>query len=198
MVCSRVGSDPLGNELIRYLGERDLETRFIQRDEQHPTGTVTVKIDRADQPTYEIHEDVAWDYLDFDECWVDLFAQASAVYFGTLAQRSPISRSALMRGLDLADNALRVYDVNLRSPWFSRAVIESSLQRADVVKLNQHESDTLRELLPTAGRTPKDLVREWFDQYGVRLICLTLWPGRLHNRFAGGTDRPAGASNNGC
>ena len=47
VICSRVGSDELGDALVQYLDERGLEPDGIQRDPQHPTGTVTVETNAA-------------------------------------------------------------------------------------------------------------------------------------------------------
>ena len=66
VVCSRVGRDPLGDELVDFLAGQELATDWIQRDAEHPTGTVTVDTTRADHPEYTIHEHVAWDHLEFD------------------------------------------------------------------------------------------------------------------------------------
>jgi fructokinase len=173
VICSRVGSDPLGDELVVHLAGRGLETRFIQRDRLHPTGTVTVSTERADHPTYVIHEGVAWDYLRFDQNWSQLFGQAAAVCFGTLAQRCPESRAAIKSGLAVAESALRVYDVNLRPPWCSRELIEDSLRRAQVVKLNADEMVTLTDLLGLGGSGPDGFSQALRDRFGVTLVCVT-------------------------
>ena len=151
VVCARVGCDDLGAELLQHLGDHGLDTDFIQRDEHHPTGTVTVHAERVDQPEYVIHEDVAWDHLDCDEQWTGLFKRADAVCYGTLAQRSPAGRRAVMNALDAASGGLKVCDVNLRPPWYSRAIVAQSLRRADVVKLSASELDVVCGFLDVGG-----------------------------------------------
>jgi fructokinase len=173
IVCSRVGDDDLGTQLVSYIEQRGLSARYIQRDPQHPTGTVTVNATRPDHPEYIIHEDVAWDHMTFDDTWPELLANASAVCFGTLAQRSPASRRAITQALDHATGALLVYDVNLRSPFWNRELIESSLHRADVVKLNIHEVSVLARLLAPDADSPGRLGEFLVRNYEVRLICVT-------------------------
>ena len=90
VVCSRVGCDPPGDDLVDFLAGQDLATDWIERDAEHPTGTVTVDTTRVDHPEYTIHERVAWDHLEFDAALEDLMAGAAAVCFGTLAQRAPV------------------------------------------------------------------------------------------------------------
>ena len=173
VVCTRVGADAPGRELIQYLVDRGLETRCVQRDDEHATGLVTVDTSRPDHPIYTIHEDAAWDYAEFDASWAGAFAEAAAVCFGTLAQRSAGSREAISRGLDATAEALRVYDVNLRPPWYTREVIEASLHRATVVKLNAAELETLADLLGLTGHGTADLGRALLDRYAGQLVCIT-------------------------
>jgi fructokinase len=173
MICSRVGRDALGDELVQYLAGRGLDTRFVQHDHQHPTGTVTVNTERPDHPSYVIHEAVAWDHLRFDQTWADLFRRAAAVCFGTLAQRSPESRATIRQVLSAASAALRIYDVNLRPPWCALEVIEDSLRRAQVVKLNEDELLTLADRLDLGGSEPGSFGSALRDRFGVQLVCIT-------------------------
>lgn len=173
VICSRVGSDAMGDALLQHLRGQGLETQYIQRDAEHPTGTVTVETTRVDQPSYRIHENVAWDHLEFDNRLCTLVENASAVCFGTLAQRSPQSRATIIRALGASQRALRVYDINLRPPYYTQQTIEASLQLADVVKLNIGE---VAVVAPMLGLEPDDV--QGFSEafrvsYGVRLVCIT-------------------------
>src|SRR5205085_2856775 len=114
IVASRLGRDSLGDEAIRHLADLNLTTAFIERDPLHPTGTVHVEIDHAGQPKFEIVEDVAWDFLEWTPDWEQLAATASAICFGSLAQRGPKSRGTIRKLLAARNNAVRVFDVNLR------------------------------------------------------------------------------------
>jgi len=97
--ASRLGEDSLGTEAIRRLGELGLSIEFIQKDSDHPTGTVRVEVDRTGQPRFEISESVAWDFLEWTPEWQKLAQQADAVCFGSLAQRSERSRGTIRRFL---------------------------------------------------------------------------------------------------
>jgi len=172
-VCSRVGTDELGDKLLEYLRGNGLDTRYIQVDEHHPTGTVTVHTESADAPSYTIHEGVAWDYLTFSGEWPDLFTGASAVCFGTLAQRTPQNRDTIERCLAAAGDALRIYDVNLRPPHYADEWIRRSMEAAQVVKLNESEVEVLANDLglPDGGLDAfSAAVQSGFD---VETICVT-------------------------
>jgi len=172
-VCSRVGCDVAGDELEDTLARRGLDTRMIQRDRGRATGGVTVSLSCPEHPSYEIHEDVAWDGLEFTAEWARCAAAAAAICFGTLAQRSATSRATIMSMLEAGGDALRVYDVNLRAPWYSREVIVSSLQRADVIKLNGDEVRELAEMLGLAGTTPGAIGAALRSAYPRALVCVT-------------------------
>jgi len=173
IVCSRVGADALGDELVAVVSCHGLQSRYIQRDPDHPTGTVTVDTTQADRPAYTIHEQVAWDHLAFDAETEALMASASAVCFGTLAQRSEPSRATIHRCLAAARSALIVYDVNLRQRWYERAWIERSLDAARVVKLNIDEVAVLARLLEIASSEPAAFAQTLQDRHGVETVCIT-------------------------
>lgn len=173
VVCSRVGRDQAGDELLGYLHDHGLGSDHIQRDDNHPTGTVTVHTDRADSPSYTIHENVAWDFLEFTDRLRSLFESAGAVCFGTLAQRNEVTRKSIARCLDAARNSLRVFDVNLRPPHYAKEWIEVSLKRADVVKLNDDEVKTLCPLLAIEGDSPRGFARAVIERYGISTVVVT-------------------------
>jgi fructokinase len=173
-VCSRVGRDALGDELLEFLRRHRLDTDYVQRDADHKTGWVTVDLTRPQHPEYTIHEDVAWDYLAFDEPTRGLASQAAAICFGTLAQRSDASRETIYACLDAAPaDCLRVYDVNLRRPWYERRHVERSLHRANLVKLSEEEVVALTEMLDLGMDDPHFFANTIRQAYEVDLVCVT-------------------------
>lgn len=173
VVCSRLGADPDGCELRSYLAQRGLTTDSIQTDPDHPTGRVTVDSTDPSRPAFTIHENVAWDYLAFDEAWRALMHQAAAVCFGTLAQRGEISRASIQLCLTTAANALRVYDVNLRPPWYDRQWIVGSLEVCHIAKLNQEEAVLLSDLLDVGAHDPTDFGQRLRSRFNLDLVCVT-------------------------
>lgn len=178
VVASRIGQDKLGNELRDFLEDHRLDTSCLQTDSQHPTGTVTVDMPKPDHPQYTIHTDVAWDHLEFDPPLEAACEQADAICFGTLAQRSPQSRETIQRCVSAASNALIVYDVNLRAPFYDRNTIEASLHNCHIAKFNDDESALLTDMLSLTGTNiTKDnldaLAAHMLAQYNLRAVCIT-------------------------
>lgn len=173
LVASRVGADADGGELRAVLKANGLSTRLVQVDAAHPTGRVTVELEDG-EPRYQIHEEVAWDYLAPEAELLDAMSLAAAVCFGTLAQRSPVSRATIHDCLAATgDRTLIVYDVNLRQDWFSRDWVERSLHSADVVKLNDHEWGQLNRLLDLEATGVEDFARISQERFGLGLVCIT-------------------------
>lgn len=173
VVCSRVGRDTDGDALCAYLAERGLSAEFVQRDVKHPTGTVTVDVSRPDHPIFTIHEQVAWDYLEYNAALAGLMDRAQVVCFGTLAQRHPASRETIRQALAAARRALIVCDVNLRQNWYTRESIEQSLAAAHVVKLNVDEARVLDALFEYGAHDPVDFAARLTARYDISLVCVT-------------------------
>lgn len=173
LVATRVGTDSDGDELVSFLNGKGIDTSVVQRDPEHPTGTVTVSFNDAGQPEYVIHEPVAWDCLEPTSALEETLRTSDAVCFGTLAQRSERSRRTIQHVIGLtSSDCLRVYDVNLRQDYYDRDWIDASLKQATIVKLNDDEVATLAPLLGV----PADQVefsRAVIDNWGPRVVCVT-------------------------
>lgn len=174
VVASCVGDDEAGREILGLLRGASVDIQYVAVDVAHPTGKVTVDVDERGDPVYTFHKDAAWDHIPASSRLDALAARADAVYFGTLAQRSKTSRETVETFLcAVPDKALRIFDVNLRWPFYDRGVIESSLEVANVLKINSEELDLLADLFAPEldrSRVPAELARV-FD---LKLVAVTL------------------------
>ena len=172
--ASRVGRDSLGNEAIQRLAQLELSAEFVQSDAIHCTGTVQVEIDKVGQPRFDITESVAWDSLEWTSSWQQLARQADAVCFGSLAQRSPASRSTIRRFLQATrPEAARIFDVNLRQNFYTAEILAESMKLATIVKLNHEELPKIMGLLGCASGSEKDLAQHLLSSYHLKLVCVT-------------------------
>jgi len=172
-VISCVGADVSGKSLLACLGEFGVATDGVSEDPGHPTGTVEVSLGSDGQPEYNICRDVAWDHLKVTPGLLGMAAAADAVCFGTLGQRSAVSRQTI-RHLVAATrtDAVRVFDVNLRQDYFTADVIHESLQLANVLKLSDSELPVLAQLLDLEGSVDKQL-QTLFVRYELAWIVYT-------------------------
>ena len=170
---SAVGDDALGREILDIVAEKRLRSLIAVTDQ--PTGTVQVELDARGVPSYKITEDVAWDNIPFTPEMEALAARADAVCFGSLVQRMA-SRGSVLRFLRATrPEALRVFDINLRQHYYSREVIEASLQLADILKINDEEIRTVAALFALPG-DDRAVCRALISRYGLRLVILTQGP----------------------
>lgn len=172
-LISRVGQDSLGRQAMSACHSAGLIADFIQKDLIHPTGKVRVDLDKRGVPRFEIEPNSAWDFLEENETVISLTKVARAVCFGTLAQRNENSRKTIQNLLDMVGpGCLRVLDLNLRPPFYDREVIESSLRKADVLKLNSDELKILSGFYSLKGN-PAELVRALLDKFSLKYVALT-------------------------
>lgn len=173
IVVSRVGNDHLGTELMTFLTSKGLQTDWIQTDFTAPTGSVTVSLNAQHQPEYVIHQNVAWDFLEFNSALENVMSQADAVCFGTLAQRSPVSRETIQKAVAVtSSDCLRVYDVNIRQHFYDIEWIQRSLSLASIVKLNDEEVQLLAPLLGLPD-DETEFASVLVESYALELVCIT-------------------------
>ena len=146
-ILSRIGRDDLGRKAVDLLDPLPADTEFLQVDPVHETGRVTVEF-KEGQPHFTIHEPAAWDFLELSDEWVRLAERADAICFGSLAQRSLESRQTIQTlAAQAKAKCVRVFDVNLRPPFYSSEVVQESLELASVMKMNDTEVPLVLGLL---------------------------------------------------
>src|SRR5262249_43856015 len=174
IVASRVGDDRLGQEAVWQLKSSGLDTAYLQADQIYQTGTVLVRVDSNGQPEYKICEDVAWDHLAWSEQWQELALGADAVCFGSLAQRSEVSRSTIRQFLQsVRVDAARIFDVNLRQSFYSGEVLRVALLHANIMKVNHEELPRIIELFGEKVSGERESAKWLADEFGLKLVCVT-------------------------
>ena len=170
---TRVGRDPLGDEICDFLKSQGLCLDLVQRDLVHGTGTVVVEPGTTGTK-YTFKPDSAWDFLEPTPSLLAAMRSAKAVCFGTLAQRCPVSREAIHTCLASASSdCLIVYDVNLRPPFYEREWIERSLYRARIVKLNDDEVRVLSGMLGATQSDNSGFAKWLMNHFDLELVCIT-------------------------
>lgn len=168
---SAVGQDALGDELLEVTAAHNINMAVSRVD--YPTGTVQVTLCNG-QPNYEICENVAWDYIPLTEESINLAKKAKAISFGTLAQRHEVSREttkALVQAVP--EDALKVYDINLRQHFWSKELIEASLEMANIFKINDEELENLKPVFGLEDMDTDQTCRYFMDKFSLRMLVLT-------------------------
>lgn len=173
-VVSAVGSDPLGQEIIENFTSKGLN--HLIEEVPYPTGTVQVEIDQAGIPQYEIKENVAWDNIPYTARLEALAQRTRAMCFGSLAQRNVVSRQTINRFLDAMnhdDETLVVFDVNLRQGFYNKEILCESMQRCNILKINDEELVTVSRMFGYPGIDLQDKCWILLGKYNLKMLILT-------------------------
>lgn len=161
-----IGTDMLGDETIENLHASGLDLSYVTRNTL-PTGQVCVSLDEKGVPQYDIIKNVAWDAIECSQATVELVSDADVVCWGSLAQRSEKSRNAILKIIDAAPaTSMKVFDINIRQHFYSKELIVNSLQRANVLKLNEDELPLLISMLA--------LPTDYIEAIGELISCFLL------------------------
>jgi fructokinase len=147
-LITRIGKDEKGEQLVKIFKDHGVCTDYFQVDETYETGKVYAHPNEQNEVVYDIVKPVAWDFIEWDNLYTNLLANADYFVFGSLAARNKTSKETLFRLLDIANN--KVLDINLRAPHFDRLIVEELMTKTDFLKLN------LAEL---------ELITGWFSNY---------------------------------
>ena len=170
-IISAIGKDKLGDEIISLLTAKGINLLISRVANQ--TGTVKVTLDDKGVPDFVITEDVAWDYIELTSESSNLASQLDAVCFGSLAQRNKVSHNAITKFLNLLpENALKVFDINLRQNFYDKQLISESLTISNVLKINEDELLIIAKLFGWKG-DEEYLCRKLLDRYELKLLAYT-------------------------
>ena len=170
-LISRIGKDTKGEKIIAFVKSFGLTTEHIQEDGEHPTGTITIDDRDKENINYEITSPVAWDFIerkDADKIAVD---DADAFVFGSLSIRNNTSWTTLVRLM--RTSTLKIFDINLRPPYFDFEKIELLLGFTDILKINEHELEKVAHHFGISADETEFclLISKYFP---IKMICITL------------------------
>ena len=169
-MISRVGNDELGEELLAVMKEKNINTQYVQIDDALPTSTVVASLKEAHEMVYNIVHNVAWDAIQYNETLSKLVKKADYFVFGTLAARSEATRNTLLKLIN--DAKTKVLDINLRAPHYSQELIETLLQKADIVKLNEAELKLITDWF-TAYKNEEEAILFLQEKFNLNIVIVT-------------------------
>ena len=169
---SAVGNDALGDETIEALKSNGLKIEMPRVD--YPTGQVQVSLDEDGVASYDIKEGSAWDNIPFTPEIAQLAKQCKAVCFGSLAQRNEVSRNTIYRFLDCTPkDCMRIFDINLRQNFYTKEIIQESLKRSNVLKINDEELVIIGRMFGYPGLDIENKCWLILGKYNLDMLVLT-------------------------
>jgi fructokinase len=172
MAISALGEDKLAEETIAALEEHGLQ--YTMPRVPYPTGTVQVQLDEQGIPTYDIRENVAWDNIPFTPEIEEIARNCRAVCFGSLAQRNIVSRENIHRFLDATpEDCVKIFDINLRQNFYTKEVIQESMRRCNILKINDEELVIIGRMFGYPGLDIENKCWLILGKYDLDMLVLT-------------------------
>lgn len=170
IIISAVGNGTMGERSIEAIEAKGLSSSFIQRVDKE-TGSVEVEVDEKGVPSYKIHENVAWDYIEATNDAKSVVSESDYVIIGSLAFRNENSAKSIKKLLE-GYNGTCLVDVNFRKPFYSKELVDELLHLADIVKLNDEE---LEEFASWKGidNDYQEVIKWISSNYNIDSVLLT-------------------------
>ena len=173
-VVSAVGDDKLGDEILENFNEKKLN--YVIDKVPYPTGTVMVELDAAGVPVYDIKQNVAWDNIPFTPDLKELAKRTKAICFGSLAQRSIVSRTTINEFInEMGDDeeTLKIFDINLRQGFYTPEIICNSMKQCNILKINDEELVTISRMFDYPGINLENKCWILLGKYNLKMLILT-------------------------
>lgn len=170
-IISRVGNDEDGGKIISFVNNLDVSSDFIQVGEEYKTGVVNVMINEKGNASYDIHYPSSWDKITRTDEMDEKVSESDVFVFGSLICRDEVSRSTLY---DLLDKAkYKVFDANLRAPYYTIEVLNKLMQKADFIKLNDEELREISRELGSPYNSFEQNIKFIAEKTNTKQVCVT-------------------------
>lgn len=170
-MISRVGADENGEDILSFLSSQEITTDLIEVTKEYKTGAVHVMINEKGNASYDILYPSAWDKIVETEIMDKVISEADVFVFGSLASRDEVSRETLISLLDKAK--YKVFDANLRAPYYTTEVLNNLMQKADFIKLNDEELREISRELGSPYNSFEQNIKFIAEKTNTKQVCVT-------------------------
>jgi fructokinase len=169
---SAIGNDNEGQKILNFLLDENISTEFISIEQTKPTGKVIVELNEDKVPEYNIKTDVAYDFIELSESKrKKILSESKLIYFGSLCQRYEVSRKSIQS--IFSQNSILFCDINIRQNYYSKEIIENSLNACSILKLNEEELKLITELCLDKSESYQNNVKEIIKKYNIPFVSIT-------------------------
>ena len=170
-IISAVGNDALGKSILKFVKEKGIQLTSIGVLNDFSTGAVVVTLNEKGAASYEILHPRAWDKIQFTTIASEVVKQSDAFVFGSLVTRDSISRNTLYQLLEFAK--YKVFDVNLRPPFYENQILIELMQKADFIKLNDDELYEISAFMGSKFNNLEQNIHFISKETNTQHICVT-------------------------
>ena len=187
-IISAVGDDKNGQDLKKYIEDNGVEINNVMTDPEHETGLVQVYLNERGSATYDIKFPSAWDFIKGNESIRSSVLETDIFFFGSLVCRNEVSKNTLLELLHTNPGMYKIFDVNLRPPYYSIELLKELMDEADFIKFNDDEILEIASGLGFQSDTLEDNIQFIAKTTNSKGICVTrgkhgsilLWENSFH------------------
>lgn len=169
-IISRVGADEDGTALLGLLDSWKI-ANHCQVDSRIRTGVVLASMEPNFEVNYDIVFPAAWDFVEMEENYLELVRRSDAFVFGSLIMRNEISKNTLNELLSGA--SYRIFDVNLRPPYYAPEQVMAVLRHTDLLKLNKNELDIIGQWAGLTCDDEKGKIKALMQGFAINEVLVT-------------------------
>ncbi|AXP81651.1 2-dehydro-3-deoxygluconokinase [Mariniflexile rhizosphaerae] len=170
-MISAIGQGKSGAELLKHIKDVGIDTSCIQVNNEYKTGKVKVMLNDKGSASYDIKYPRAWDKIRLTEINKGAVKNSDAFVFGSLAARDESSRSTLYKLIELAK--YKIFDLNLRPPYYTKEVLVHLMNKADFIKFNDDELYEVSKLLGSKYLSLEQNICYIAEITNTKQICVT-------------------------
>ncbi|TXG37482.1 carbohydrate kinase family protein [Seonamhaeicola maritimus] len=170
-MISSVGDDKRGKMLLDYMVENGISKEYVQVNNKFKTGKVKVMLNEKGSASYDINFPRAWDNIFINKKTIDLVENADAFVHGSLVARNDVSKKTLFELLEHAK--YKIFDLNLRPPYYTKEVLIHLMNKADFIKFNDDELYEVCGYLDSKYRSMEQNIRYIAQKTNTKHICVT-------------------------
>lgn len=171
-----LGKDDFSKEAFKFIENENIDSSLMQVLDNYETGKATVFMNENKIPDYIIHENVAWDNIEFNsDIEKALKEKYDLFYFNILSCRSEKSYNTLKNIFKNIDSKYKVCDVTFRKNYYTKEKIKEALEFINILKINDDELAIIKSLFyPNLQNDNEILLKNLNKDFNIDYIFLTL------------------------
>ena len=171
-----LGKDDFSKDAFKFIENENIDSSLMQVLDNYETGKATVFMNENKIPDYIIHENVAWDNIEFNsDIEKALKEKYDLFYFNILSCRSEKSYNTLKNIFKNIDSKYKVCDVTFRKNYYTKEKIKEALEFINILKINDDELAIIKSLFyPNLQNDNEILLKKLNKDFNIDYIFLTL------------------------
>ena len=171
-----LGNDDYSKDALSFIDNENIDKSLIQILKDYETGKATVFLNEKKVPDYIIHENTAWDNIEYNGNIGNALKESyDLFYFNILSQRNEKSYNTLKAIFKNINAKYKVCDVTFRKNYYTKEKIKESLEFINILKINDDELAVIKELFYHSMPNDNEVLLKAIDKdFNIDYIFLTL------------------------